>query len=132
MGDCEGITREGTIVRCDKCMAWYHISCGQMVRGDGISSDEARDETLCRTCARISIGAPQGKDPTATLQKQLTLVREKRTKMLEFLEGDVETGVPCGVFDLPVGGVVAENALAARSVSAKKHAFTMWRVGSFG
>ncbi|CBN77483.1 expressed unknown protein [Ectocarpus siliculosus] len=102
VGGCEGITREGTIVRCDKCMAWYHVSCGQMVRGDGISSEEAREETLCRTCARIAIGAPQGKDPTATLQKQLSLVREKRTKMLEFLEEDVETGAPCGVFDLPL------------------------------
>ncbi|CAN0525424.1 unnamed protein product [Ectocarpus sp. 12 AP-2014] len=83
-------------------MAWYHVSCGQMVRGDGISSEEAREETLCRTCARITIGAPQGKDPTATLQKQLSLIREKRTKMLEFLEEDVETGAPCGVFDLPL------------------------------
>ncbi|CAN0404769.1 unnamed protein product, partial [Ectocarpus fasciculatus] len=122
VGGCEGITREGTIVRCDKCKAWYHISCGQMVRGDGISSDEAREETLCRTCARLTIGAPQGKDHTATLQKQLTLVREKRTKMLDFLEGDVETGAPCGVFDLPLnirdvstaGGVGPKDGTANR------------------
>ncbi|CAN0333308.1 unnamed protein product [Pylaiella littoralis] len=98
IGGCDGVTREDTIVRCDKCRAWYHVTCGQMVLGDGISSAGARDETICRTCARLSIGLPAGKDPTVSLQKQLSSVREKRKKMMEFLEADVKGGAPEAVF----------------------------------
>lgn len=89
-------------MRCDKCLAWFHVSCGQVVLGDGISSAEATDETLCRTCARHTVGAPQGKDPTATLQKQLSMLREKRKRMMEFLEADVENGPPEDVFKFKV------------------------------
>ncbi|CAN0459466.1 unnamed protein product, partial [Hapterophycus canaliculatus] len=64
-GACDGLTRAGTIVRCDKCLAWYHVSCGQMVLGDGISGDEARGEILCRTCSRLAIGVPHGREPAA-------------------------------------------------------------------
>lgn len=51
-----------------------------------MSTEDSRDETLCRMCARVSIGATQGKDPSVGIQRQMTMVREKSKKMLTFLE----------------------------------------------
>ena len=105
-GDCKGLKRPEAIRRCDKCRSWFHISCGQMGLGEAISYAEARDEALCRTCSRVSIGAG-GKEPGPNVQKHLALLRSKRQHMLALLERELDSGWPDGVFDLnvsPPGG----------------------------
>lgn len=103
-GGCEGTSGGDTIVRCDLCKAWFHISCGQMAIGDGMSTEDSKDETICRTCARISIGVMQGKDPSVAVQRQLALIRERSKTMLAFLEEESRAGAgPLeGVIDLNV------------------------------
>eukprot|EP00752_Nemacystus_decipiens_P010845 g9643.t1 len=91
-GGCDGVTGGDTIVRCDLCKAWYHISCGGMAIGDGMSTEESRDETICRTCARINIGVVQARDPSVAVQRQLAQVRERSKTMLTFLEEESRAG----------------------------------------
>lgn len=98
-------------MRCDKCLAWYHVSCGQIVLGDGISGEDARDETLCKTCARLMVRMPNAKEPPAVVQRQMAVVREKRKNTLVFLEEDANGGSP------DVGGD-ADVAVSARSAGA--------------
>lgn len=117
MGGCEGMAGDDTIVRCDLCKAWFHITCGLMAIGDGMSAEGTRGETLCRTCARVSIGAAQGKDPTVGVQRQMTLVREKSKIMLAFLKekDDVRAGAAGpleGVDELNVSPVELSSSQA--------------------
>lgn len=100
-GGCDGLKRPESIVRCDKCTSWFHVSCGQVGLGNGISCRDARDEALCRTCSRQMLGG-LGKDSGPLAQKHAAQARKKRHSMLAFLDADAESGRAEGVFDLSV------------------------------
>lgn len=106
-GDCEGARGDDTIVRCDLCTAWFHITCGGVAIGDGMSTEDSKDETICRTCARNLIGVVQAKEPTVAVQRQLAQVRERSKGMLAFLEEESRAAGSAleGVIDLNVSRV---------------------------
>lgn len=89
-------------MRCDKCLSWSHISCGGVAipRGYGDPDD---NQQLCRTC--LPRMGPFAAEPSGALQKEeVAVLRAKRKEMLGFLEKDVASGWPEGVFDLNVSG----------------------------
>lgn len=99
---CDGLDAPGTIVRCDKCLGSFHVSCGKVGLGKEVFHTDARDGALCRACSR-QIYRSQNKDPWMSVLKQMALARAKRKSMLEFLEKEAEGGGrPDGVFNLNV------------------------------
>lgn len=101
-GGCDGLDGPGTIVRCDKCLGSFHVSCGKVGLGKEVFHMDARDGALCRTCCRQTYHS-QTKEPCVSVMKQMALARAKRKSMLEFLEKEMEGGGrPNGVFDLNV------------------------------
>ena len=112
VGGCEGTKGDNTIVRCDLCKAWYHITCGGVAIGDGMSTDESRDQTICRICARITIGFVQAKERSVSVQRQLAQVRERSKSMLAFLEEESRAGGG------PLEGVIDLNVSRAGSSQA--------------
>lgn len=87
-------------MRCDMCHFWSHISCGGVATPLGYGGSEDNKQ-LCRAC--LPRMGPLSADPSGAVQKEeAATVRRRRKDMLRFLERDVATGWPQGVFDLNV------------------------------
>lgn len=125
-GECNGIGPSEGIVRCDHCGTWSHVVCGGVAMGGRVKemlhvptatgliasrggasvevgSMVRKEEHLCRGCARVSEPS-SGSDPDPRVMEALNYGRDSRAKMLMFVEKDIATGCPYGVFDLNVRG----------------------------